>query len=176
MKKIIEKYVIDLLEKNNIKNPPVDVEKIAAYLNIKVKRQPYNSKDDLSAMLIRDDNNVIIGVNSSHSEKRQRFSIAHEIGHFLLHEGSKLIVDRQIKYKVNYRDGRSSLGTDIDEIEANRFASSLLIPDLFIIEDLSRYEVHMDDEDNIEKISSELADKYNVSFMSMMLKVSSKLH
>lgn len=176
MKKIIEKFVLELLDGNKITQPPVDVEKIAKYLNIKVKKHPYNSKNDLSAMLIRDDKNVLIGVNSNHSEQRQRFSIAHEIGHFLLHEGDKLFVDREIKYKVNFRDSKSSLGIDSNEIEANRFASSLLIPDRFISKDLTSYEIDIDDKNNIEKVCSELADIYNVSLASMMLKVSSKLH
>jgi Zn-dependent peptidase ImmA (M78 family) len=127
-------------------------------------------------MLIRDDDKVIIGVNSNHTEQRQRFSIAHEIGHFLLHEGKKLTVDRQIKYQVNFRDKKSSLGIDINEIEANRFASALLIPEKFINKDLEKYEIDIDGTNNIEKICGELAQKYNVSLTSMMLKVSSKLH
>jgi Zn-dependent peptidase ImmA (M78 family) len=176
MKKLIQKYVIDLLQQNKITAPPINVDKIAESLNISVKKHPYDEEHELSAMLIRDGGNVIIGVNSNHSEQRQRFSIAHEIGHFLLHEGDKLIVDRQIKYQVNFRNKKSSLGIDINEIEANRFASALLMPEHFINKDLEKYEIDIDDKNNMETICGELAQKYNVSLTSMMLKISSKLH
>jgi Zn-dependent peptidase ImmA (M78 family) len=174
MKKIIEKHVNELLEINRIIEPPINVEMIASNLSITVTKHPYDSKENLSGMLIRDGDNVIIGVNESNSTERQRFSIAHEIGHYLLHEG-KLIVDRDIKYQVNYRNSKSSLGIDSEEIEANQFASALLMPDKFIIEDLKEYEFDIDDS-NIEDVSRELADKYGVSFTAMLLKISSKLH
>ena len=51
---------------------------------------------------------------------RQSFSIAHEIGHFILHnDGTN---------HVSKRDTSSALGIDEKEIEANTFAANLLMP------------------------------------------------
>jgi Zn-dependent peptidase ImmA (M78 family) len=57
---------------------------------------------------------------------RRRFTIAHEFGHYLLHEGISEHVN--YGYRVNFRDQESSLARDVEEIEANFFAASLLMP------------------------------------------------
>lgn len=57
---------------------------------------------------------------------RQRFTIAHELGHLALHPGKVLIVDPSVR--VNLRNEVSSLGTDFEEIQANVFAAELLMP------------------------------------------------
>lgn len=58
----------------------------------------------------------IITVNQNHHENRQRFTIAHEMGHYALNHGTK--------EDVLYRDGSN----DSDEIEANTFAAEILMP------------------------------------------------
>lgn len=63
----------------------------------------------------------LIEVNEAHSENRRRFTLAHEISHYLLHRhlmGNGL-VDNQM-----YRSGLS----DRVESEANRLAAELLMP------------------------------------------------
>lgn len=83
-----------------------------------------------SGFLLRDGQQVIIGINSRNSAKRQRFSIAHELGHWFFHEGKKLIVDQAVT--INKRDDVSSQATDRQEIEANQFAAELLMPHNFL--------------------------------------------
>lgn len=80
---------------------------------------------DVSGMLVRQDDSIVIGVNQDHPESRQRFTIAHELGHLILHRGRPLVVD---SVRVNLRDSRSSMATDLEEIEANSFAAELLMP------------------------------------------------
>lgn len=58
-----------------------------------------------------------IVANGSHSEARQRFTIAHELGHLLLHKPSG----------VQFRDV-SIASSDPMEREANRFAAEILMP------------------------------------------------
>ena len=62
-----------------------------------------------------------VTVNDKHCKARQRFTIAHEIGHFVLHPD--LIGDR-IGDDWLYRSRLPS----IREAEANRFAANLLMP------------------------------------------------
>ena len=100
---------------------PVDVGRIAAYLGAQVIEERLVRGP--SGLLYRDGDQVVIGVNSSHAERRRRFTVAHEIGHLVLHKGRTLILDR-----ANFRDATSSTATNYEEIQANAFAAELLMP------------------------------------------------
>jgi Zn-dependent peptidase ImmA (M78 family) len=114
-----------LLADAGINAAPVDVEALAKRQGAQVIRQRYD-EGDVSGMLLREPERVIIGVNSFHAPVRQRFTIAHELGHLVLHRGRALILDTPVR--VNFRDRTSSLATDREEMEANRFAAALLMP------------------------------------------------
>ncbi len=162
----IKKMVSHLLSRASITEPPVALDKIVHLLKIKIKIAPYEGENDLSGVLIRDLNKTIIGVNSNHNRHRQRFTISHEIGHYLLHEGNQVYIDR--KYKLNFRDETSSYGTNRQEVEANAFASMLLIPEEFLLQDLQQHEIDILDENDIQY----LARRYNVSPQAMSLRLS----
>jgi len=109
--------------KHGASDLPVDVETIAKALGAIVTRE--RMRADLSGMLVRDGGRVVIGVNTVNSPRRQRFTLAHEIGHFDLHKGH-VIVDSGLR--VNHRDATSSTATVLEEREANAFAAALLMP------------------------------------------------
>lgn len=125
-----------ILEEQKINKPPVPVEIIAKKIGAKLSFAPFKGEEDVSAILYRDDKTTVIGVNSAHSNTRQRFSIAHEIGHLTLHHKKKLFVDKVVR--VDFRDRTSSLAIDKEEIEANAFAAELLMPHEFIRKEISR--------------------------------------
>ncbi len=113
---------------------PVDVEAIADWLGARVVYEPMSR--DLSGLLFRDGDTIVIGVNSIHPSNRQRFTIAHEIGHLVLHEGQPVVLDHVVR--LNYRDARSGTATDGQEIAANKFAAELLMPAALIRAEASR--------------------------------------
>src|SRR6266545_5354665 len=157
-RKLIGQLTTDLLARYHVERAPVEVEKIAQALNVDVRKE--NVKGDISGFLFRnrEDQKGIIGVNVRHHENRQRFTIAHELGHFLLHTGDKVHVDRG--FEVRLRNDESSKGTDIDEKEANLFAAELLMPRAFVEKDLAEIRaVDLSDEGVIKR----LATKYAVS-------------
>ena len=118
-----------LLERMAIKNPPVPVEKIAESLGARIVFKPASDgEEDVSGMLYRSKERVVIGVNSAHHLHRQRFTIAHEIGHLGLHQGEMYIDTPSVKF----RDSKSGLAIDNEEIEANGFAAELLMPREFL--------------------------------------------
>ena len=90
----------------------------------------------MSGILFRDGDHHVIGVNSAHPPVRQRFTIAHELGHRALHPGRELILD--VPVRVNLRDKTSSMASDLEEIEANAFAASLLMPEQMIRDQLNQ--------------------------------------
>jgi hypothetical protein len=73
----------------------------------------------------------LIRVNRHDANNRQRFTVAHEIGHYLLHRDQ---IGNGIKDDVLYRSSLS----DRREAEANRLAADLLMPEHLIEEWLER--------------------------------------
>jgi len=164
-RKMIRTQVEILLEKQRIKNASVDVEKLARALGAEVKREP--ADDNLSGFLFRDlaAHRAVIGVNSSHHKNRQRFTIAHEIGHLLLHKGEQIHIDRlDSGYYVNQRNSESSTGANEEEIEANLFAAELLMPKMFLDADLLKHQdLDLFDDSTLQN----LAEKYEVSLQAL---------
>jgi Zn-dependent peptidase ImmA (M78 family) len=155
-----------LLTRFDITEAPVPVEQIAKRLGVDIR---YTALDDeLSGMVFIKDGKPIIGVNSSHHPNRQRFTIAHELGHFVLHRTyitNAVHVDKQ--FRVLLRDSRSSTGTDKIEIEANRFAAALLMPEDILLKAIEQYSSDIDDDTPLD----ELAKKFKVSRQTMEYRV-----
>jgi len=100
-----------------------------------ISYQPFEA-EDISGLLYRVAGSApVIGVNSNNSKVRQRFTIGHELGHLTLHPGHDLILERLVR--LNFRDATSSTASDEEEIEANRFAAELLMPQNLLQSSLS---------------------------------------
>jgi len=124
-----------LLADHGVVGPPVDPELLAVAEGIVVVRRRFENAD-VSGILFRDGDHHVIGVNSAHPLVRQRFTIAHELGHRALHPGRELILD--VPVRVNLRDKTSSMASDLEEIEANAFAATLLMPSQMIRDQLNQ--------------------------------------
>jgi Zn-dependent peptidase ImmA (M78 family) len=102
---------------------PVDPFAIAQELGIKAYSA--NLDQGISGMLVkRPGEDAEIYVHSVDSPNRQRFTCAHELGHYVKRSAQG---DTAWEY-VERRDLLTSQGTDPDEIYANQFAAALLMP------------------------------------------------
>lgn len=137
---------------------------MAKRLGAEVRYEPLDG--DLSGMLFREEGRTIIGVNALHPKSRQRFTIAHELGHLQLHEGYGIHVDHGFPI-WRKRNGRSSQGLDLDEIEANGFAAELLMPTKMLERDLHVLELDYED----DELTRHLADRYKVSLQAMAIRL-----
>lgn len=145
-----------------IKRVPVPVERIIKSKNIMLEYAPLD--EELSGMAYIQDGISIIGINALHHPNRQRFSAAHELGHHILHTKyiqEKIHVSKGLR--AMRRDPISSEGSDPLEIQANTFASELLMPKKFLFEEIGYDGLDMDDEASVEK----LAKKFRVSVSTM---------
>lgn len=149
-----------LLKGCDITKAPVSVEELAKHLGVTINYEPF--KEDLSGVLVKDKKRTVIGVNSSHPKTRQRFTIAHEIGHFVLNHEGQLFVDKM----VMKRDGRSSQAIDIKEIDANGFAAEILMPETIVLESVSRLHSNKPNYSTGDLIE-ELAEEFQVSPQAM---------
>ena len=140
---------------------PVPIVKIAHEMGVKVYRS--EGWPDYISGLIRTDSlprggtsGYAIYTNASHPKKRRRFTIAHELGHYVLHRN---LIGNGITDDALYR---SRLDGPIER-QANRFAAMLLMPWNLIVESI---------EQGIDTVE-ELAEKFDVpkSAMSIRLEV-----
>jgi Zn-dependent peptidase ImmA (M78 family) len=162
-----------LLKKHGIVQVPVDVEKIAISMGINVAKVKF-SKDEISGAIKMKgkSGSPVIAVNEDHCKERQRFTIAHEIGHFVLHSIESLHVD-STHDPVYFRDANAvSSTTNVKEVQANQFAAELLMPRDMVINDLQNdFKLKNNNED--VKVIAGLAKKYNVSQQAMIKRIGS---
>lgn len=151
-----------LISDMQIGEPAVQVEKIVADLGLDVR---YSSMDnEISGMIYFEDGRTIVGVNSRHSKNRQRFTLAHECGHYLLHR-DKIVGSVHVDkiYPGLLRSDVSARGVDPIEIEANQFAAELLVPEKFLIAEIRHVAFDIEDDTFIDF----LCKKFRVSAQMM---------
>lgn len=165
-----EKKAYQLIGKLDIDDFPINVEDITERLNITVIQQPFEN-NAISGLLYRDGQNVVIGVNSSHPPTRKRFTVAHEIGHYIMHEGNKLHVDNDVNFRVNFRLTDNENSHDIQEIEANAFAAALLMPEDLIKKAISELEYIVDLSSDYDDQIDHLASLFEVSKQALLIRL-----
>lgn len=102
------------------KSAPVDLEAMAGALGLKVAYD-FRLPTDVSGKIERAGDEYRITINALHAPRRRRFTLAHEIAHFVLHRD--LIGDGVVDNAMY----RSTLRSDLER-QANRFAAELLMP------------------------------------------------
>jgi Zn-dependent peptidase ImmA (M78 family) len=144
----IRKRVDLILKKLNINKAPIPLEEIAGLFSLNIVYYP-NFPEHISGMIIKEDNLLAIGVNSNKPETRQRFTIAHEIGHYVMGHDEDTILEDFFDKKTD------------KEVEANKFASELLMP----------YEILKKDISNTPMDIPKLASLYHVSEQAMSVRL-----
>lgn len=152
-----------LLKKARVFAGPVPVVAIARnVLGAIVRMEPFPG--DVSGMLYCPAGAPpVIGVNSLERPVRQRFTIAHEIGHLILHAFEGIHVDKQYR-----RDGKSKTAEDAREIEANGFAAELLVPLDLLRSDIEAIGIDIESDEEV----TTLAKRYEVSAQMMAIRLS----
>jgi hypothetical protein len=114
---------IELLNSSRPERPPVDVAALARVLGLGV-RSSATLPGDAAGMIVRAEGSLsgyIIYINAKDNPRRQRFTLAHEIAHYILHRD---MIGDGITDDAMYR---SALG-DVYERQANRMAADILMP------------------------------------------------
>lgn len=153
----------DLLE------APVDLRRLAKKLNVSIEEKDLDN--DISGFLLKKEGKTIIGLNNNHPNVRKRFTIAHEIGHYKLHNvESPLFVDyfykgSMLRSKESNKIYRSTHNSNnpLMEKEANYFAANLLMPKMLVKIQIDELDDNMSYDDKLIK----LADIFQVSEIAM---------
>lgn len=137
--------------KDNQKSCPVRITAITEEYGIDV----YNSSmsRNISGAIIKEGDKYVIYVNDKHPKNRQRFTIAHEIAHYILHKEK---IGDNLTDNAMYRSKLSN----VFERQANILASEILMPVNFVMQFI---------EEN--KSVSEMAILFKVSEEAMRIRL-----
>jgi Zn-dependent peptidase ImmA (M78 family) len=110
--------LLDVYGKVNV-IPPIDLNRLVENAGLTIKQGVFQN-NDISGIYVR--NEGIIYLNENHAYVRKAFTVAHELGHFYLHQE-----------KTNETFKRENMEMLDDETmeqerEANWFAASILMP------------------------------------------------
>lgn len=138
--------------------PPVNLPHLARALGVQVKAATLGP--GLSGEIRpTDEGRFVIRINRHDPLKRQRFTVAHELAHFLLHRDE---IGNGIEDDVLYRSGLS----DRREQQANRLAADILMPGGLVAEAKETAE-----EKGVGDVVLFLAELFAVSETAMRIKV-----
>jgi IrrE N-terminal-like domain len=138
---------------------PIDITALATDLGLSVYESE-DFEDGISGKICKDASGespagYSVYVNANHSVRRQRFTIAHECAHFLLHRDK---IGDGITDDAMYRSDKM---TNQDEYEANNKAADLLMPRRLVLKYVKEGLSGADD----------LADAFNVSITAMQVRL-----
>lgn len=149
------KDLIEMAKSRGLEIEPLDIAGLTIALGIKTRYEPM--PDDDSGSLVKDKKtgDWIMTVNSLHHPHRQRFTIAHEIGHRIKHSA----LSDDFKDKTFFRNGESNR----IEAEANKFAAELLMPEELFVDFVGRVSGKVED----------IASHFQVSSMAVRVRAKS---
>lgn len=161
-KQEVEQRAEQVLRETGTYRVPIPIDVVAHRLRLSVEAAPLG--DNFSGVLVVEKERGAIGYNASHAPVRQRFTIAHEIAHYLLHvkqnHRSQLFIDRYVAYRS---DEVSSSGNDRNEVAANRLGAALLMPESLVREQIKKHALDLDDDEAVAL----LAKQFQVSTIAM---------
>lgn len=151
-----EKHILDRYRRDT----PVKLGAIARELGIEVFQS--SLKPNISGLIepsATAPSGFRIKINRHETTERQRFTLAHEIGHFILH---RYDIGGGVIDNVLYRSNLSSR----KEMEANRFAANLIIPIEKLREETAKIGNDISDDTVVA-----LARKFRVSEQAMSIRL-----
>ena len=129
---------------------PVDPIEIAKTMGLSVHLAKF-SDENTAGILRIDGENASIFVRSTDSPNRQRFTVAHELGHYVLHRREESdFVDTDISVAFLRRsdgDSESDRARRRRETQANLFAAALLMPEYLLSQEL-------ENDDDVSKLAN----------------------
>jgi Zn-dependent peptidase ImmA (M78 family) len=146
----IRQQAARLLQSAGVTHEPISLRDVVSALNLEVVQtagEPFVCEAALQPV---GDGHAIV-LRGGSSEQRRRFTIAHEIGHFVLHP----------QRRAPERGGAANASWQAQEREADRFAAELLMPEHLVREAVV---VHGCD-------VGRLADRFDVSHQAMQVRL-----
>ena len=118
------------MKEHGLESIPIDPVVLANHLGMKVNNAKF-SDDSLVGMIAKRGDNLTLLVNQSDPPFRKRFTIAHELGHHFLHllQDGEFVDGEANLFRQSWDDEGVVSPERRREIQANMFASALLMPE-----------------------------------------------
>ena len=114
-----------LLEIAGIVSPPVPVKELVRDSGVQVL--PWDFEDNIDGLVLELDTGPVIWVNKHQAPTRQRFTLAHELGHHLLRHADTFHLELGGDLAPNATGGHPNYDWRAERA-ANEFAANLLMP------------------------------------------------
>lgn len=151
----------DILKTLGIYEPEdIELELVAYSLNAEVKRAALS---DCEGNIIGTDEKAIITVNNNVDTRRQRFSLGHELGHWVNDRGKNLTY-RCDANDMRQRSIRKDNFRQQKEVRANQFSAELIMPNHIFGRYLNNLDINTD-------AVNYLANEFNVSRTSAAIRL-----
>lgn len=149
----VDSIIKDAKERGYYDGDSLDIEKvIKTFPDVEISYK--TMKPNESGSFKYENDKWVIGVNQNHHPNRRKFTLAHELGHYILHREKNIDIVDTTFFRNN--------NADSVEYMANEFAAKLLMP-----EDKVRDLV---DRQGIKNIG-DLAEKFEVSASAMKYRI-----
>jgi Zn-dependent peptidase ImmA (M78 family) len=159
-----------ILNSFKIHTAPIPIEEVVNKSGLTLL--PFDFGNEVSGVLHIKSDTADIGYNPNESKVRQRFTIAHEFGHYILHRNDeKIFIDNENYYQsIMFRSTKLNLSFEDyqREKEANSFAAAILMPIRLVQKELINYS-GFDLSDNA--MITDLAKKFEVSIQAMSFRI-----
>lgn len=145
----------NLLMELGIEKPDeIDIEAIAQHCNATIVYEPLQGCD---ARIIGTEERAIITVNNGVSIPRQRFSGAHELGHWMEDRGKNSFACAENQFNKEWSKRNP-------EVKANRYAAELLLPEFLFKEIVKNREIVFD-------VVIDLSEKFKTSITATAIRL-----
>lgn len=147
-------YAIELRKEFEIADDEsIDLLNILQTLHIRLTRKQFRGK--MRGACKSAGMNRLIVISDKLNGTRERFTIAHELGHLIIHYG--------VHY-CNSDDIKMYIATKEKETEANSFAAELLLPESAVLRKLRTADISIE-------LAMNLSKKYGISITATMLRL-----
>ncbi len=136
-----------VLEEKHAHGLPINPRHIAETYGIKVSAELLD--EGIISVLVANKDRAAIGFNRRCSLTRQNFTIAHSLGHFIMHVPRNRSPSIYVEYDYNISDA------PIAEMESNTFAMELLIPKKALDSYLQTFNVRYNNTEQLQKAADQ---------------------
>jgi len=152
-----------------IDSVPVNIEAIIRSFDIELDKNS-SLPEGVLGEISKEGDRYKISIKKTDHYYRKRFTMAHELGHFVLHKDK---IGNGIDDSENYRPVRriDTVAGELEESEANNFAANILMPEDLVIRYAKERGVLDGNAKEKDEALQEIATAFQVSKAAMKIRI-----